>query len=565
MEKLFLELTLVLVTAGVLSLVLHFLKQPTILAYILTGLVIGPLGAFSLHEPEILHALSQIGITLLLFMVGLELDLGQLKKIGWRSAVAGIAQVVFTATFGVLIGLWMGFSLVSSVYIAVALTFSSTIIVVKLLTEKKELQTLYGRLVVGIFLTQDFIALIILILISGNAESSVDSPVFVTLASLALKAALLCAGIILASKYVFPKVLRYVGKNDELLLVFTLAWGLGLAVFVQLPFMGFSLEIGGFLAGLALSSSAVHHEVSARVRSLRDFFILIFFIVLGSQLTLSGLQSMLWPAVVFSLFVIIGNPFIVQIILTTLGYTPRTSFLSGVTVGQISEFSLILAALGLKLGHISAEISGLVTLVAMITITTSSYAILRNENLYYRLSWLLKYISFGHGQAEVTLKKVHELKNHIVLIGVHRTGKQLARSFQKNKTKFAVVDFNPDVAEYYNSLGVPAICGDASDPYIQELSGFENAKLIISTVPSLQDNKAIVESVENKKLKAKLIIICQQEDDAKKLYEHGAHYVLLPHYLNSLHLERIISHSQPGLHLNKLRSHHIKALKVQDF
>ncbi len=121
------------------------------------------------------------------------------------------------------------------------------------------------------------------------------------------------------------------------------------------------------------------------------------------------------------------------------------------------------------------------------------------------------------------------------------------------------------MAEYYNSLGVPAICGDASDPYIQELSGFENAKLIISTVPSLQDNKAIVESVENKKLKAKLIIICQQEDDAKKLYEHGAHYVLLPHYLNSLHLERIISHSQPGLHLNKLRSHHIKALKVQDF
>lgn len=562
MEKLFLELTLVLVTAGVISLVLNYFKQPTILAYIITGLVVGPLGAFSLHEPEILHVLSQIGITLLLFMVGLELDIGQLKKMGWRSAVAGIAQVIFTASFGLLLGLWLGFGFLESLYVAIALTFSSTIIVVKLLTEKKELQTLYGRLVVGIFLTQDFIALIILILISGNADSSAATPVTTTVALLAAKAALLCGAIIFASKYIFPKIMRYIGKNDELLLVFSLAWGLGLAVFVQLPFMGFSLEIGGFLAGLALSSTSVHHEISARIRSLRDFFILIFFIVLGSQLSMSGLQTMLWPAVIFSLFVIIGNPFIVQIILTSLGYTSRTAFLSGVTVGQISEFSLILAALGLKLGHISPEISGLVTLVAMITITTSSYAILQNEKIFYKLSWLLRYISFGHGQAENYLKKDHSLKNHVVLVGVHRTGKQLAGALMRTKTKFIVVDFNPDVAEYYDAQGIPAVCGDASDPYIQEVAGFDHAKLIISTIPNIQDNKAIVESVENKKLKAKLIIMAQQESDAEKLYQHGAHYVLLPHYINSLHLERIIQKDRPTVHLNKLRAHHLKSLKI---
>jgi hypothetical protein len=260
--------------------------------------------------------------------------------------------------------------------------------------------------------------------------------------------------------------------------------------------------------------------------------------------------------------VILVNPFIVQIILSSLGYTRKTSFFAGITVGQVSEFSLILAALGVKLGHIFPEISGLVTLIAMITITVSSYAILRGETLYRILEPLLALFTFGQGQAEKHLKIQTQLKNHVVLIGVHRTGKQLANSLIKSKTKFVIVDFNPEIAEYYNSMGVPAICGDASDPYIQELAGFEHARIIISTMPNLQDNKAIVETVQNQKLKAKLIIMAQQEGDAEKLYEHGAHYVLLPHYINSIHLERIINHEKPTLHLNRLRQHHLKALRA---
>jgi Kef-type K+ transport system membrane component KefB len=273
MEKLFFEIALVLVLAGGVSLIVNWLKQPAILAYIVTGLIIGPLGAFALHEPDILHALSQIGITLLLFMVGLELDITQLKSMGWRSAVAGIAQVAFTSFFGTLLALALGLSIVPAIYIGIGLTFSSTIIVVKLLTEKKELQSLYGRLVVGIFLTQDFVALIILMLLSGGLNAPSALPAYAQLALIVIKGVLLGSFVALISKYVFPKIMHHIGKSDELLLVFSLAWAMGLAVFVQLPFMGFSLEIGGFLAGIALSRTAVHHEISARIRSLRDFFI----------------------------------------------------------------------------------------------------------------------------------------------------------------------------------------------------------------------------------------------------------------------------------------------------
>jgi Kef-type K+ transport system membrane component KefB len=560
MENLFVELTVVLVLAGGCALLVSFLKQPSIMAYILAGLILGPFGYWRLHQGETLHALSQIGITLLLFMVGMELDVTQLKKIGRRALLAGVGQVLITTLIGFLVSLALHFSVLTALYIGLALTFSSTIIVVKLLTEKRDLQSLYGRLVVGIFLTQDFIALVILmILSSGNDAGSLGLPLWGQIAFTLLKGLLLVLAISGLSTYVFPRLLKIVGKSDELLLVFSLAWALGFAVFVQLPAIGFTLEIGGFLAGLALSSSSLHHEISARIRSLRDFFIMIFFIVLGSQVSFVGLTTMLLPALLLSAFVLIGNPLIVLIILSLLGYKPRTAFFAGITVGQVSEFSLILIALGTKLGHVSPEVTSLITLIAIITIAFSSYGIMHAEKAYTWLSGLLAWFDFTGGSAEHHQKE-SELKHHIVLLGVHRTGKELAESFLKQREKFVIVDFNPDVAEHYARQGVQVICGDASDPYIQDLAGFRHARMIVSTLPELHDNLGVVESVRNQKIKAKLIIMAQNEEDARALYKHKVDYVLLPHYINGLHLSKILKHPNPHQHLTSLRTQHLRAL-----
>jgi Kef-type K+ transport system membrane component KefB len=560
MENLFVELTVVLVLAGGCALLVSFLKQPSIMAYILAGLILGPFGYWRLHQGETLHALSQIGITLLLFMVGMELDVTQLKKIGRRALLAGVGQVLITTLIGFLVSLALHFSVLTALYIGLALTFSSTIIVVKLLTEKRDLQSLYGRLVVGIFLTQDFIALVILmILSSGNDAGSLGLPLWGQIAFTLLKGLLLVLAISGLSTYVFPRLLKIVGKSDELLLVFSLAWALGFAVFVQLPAIGFTLEIGGFLAGLALSSSSLHHEISARIRSLRDFFIMILFIVLGSQVSFVGLTTMLLPALLLSAFVLIGNPLIVLIILSLLGYKPRTAFFAGITVGQVSEFSLILIALGTKLGHVSPEVTSLITLIAIITIAFSSYGIMHAEKAYTWLSGLLAWFDFTGGSAEHHQKE-SELKHHIVLLGVHRTGKELAESFLKQREKFVIVDFNPDVAEHYARQGVQVICGDASDPYIQDLAGFRHARMIVSTLPELHDNLGVVESVRNQKIKAKLIIMAQNEEDARALYKHKVDYVLLPHYINGLHLSKILKHPNPHQHLTSLRTQHLRAL-----
>lgn len=560
MNNLFIELAIVLVLAGACSFFVSFFKQPSIIGYILAGLILGPFGYHHLHEGEALHALSQIGITLLLFMVGLELDVTQLKKIGRRAIIAGVAQIGITAAIGLLLGLVLHFSVLTSTYIALALTFSSTIVVVKLLSEKRDLQSLYGRLSIGIFVVQDLVALIILMVLSSSGEaSSLGLPVWGQILFTLLKGILLGLGIAALSSFIFPKLLKIIGKSDELLLIFSLAWALGFAVFVQLPFIGFSLEIGGFLAGIALSQSSVHHEISARIRSLRDFFIMIFFIVLGSQITFTGIGTYLLPALFLSLFVLIGKPLVVLTTLGMLGYKPRTSFSTAMTVGQISEFSLILFALGAKLGHVSSEVSSLITLIAIITIALSSYGIMQAERIYTWLAGLLDWFDFTGGTAE---KHQHgsPLKNHIVLLGAHRTGGELAQSFLKAREKFVILDFNPDVAERYSHLGVEVICGDASDPYIQDLAGFRHARLIVSTLPELHDNLGVVESIRNQKLKAKLIIMAQNEADAKALYRHKVDYVLLPHYINGIHLSKILKHPHPHQHLTSLRRQHLKAL-----
>lgn len=561
MESLFFELTVVLVLAGACALLVHYLKQPSILAYILAGLILGPFGYWRLQESDALTALSQVGITLLLFMVGLELDISQIKKIGRRAVIAGATQVVLTAALCYLLAHALGFSVLTSLYIGIALTFSSTIIVVKLLAEKMDLQSLYGRLAIGIFLVQDLVALIILMVLSSGNVASAGTALLNQIGLTFTKGLLLVVAVVGLNMYVFPKLFKAIGKSDELLFVVSLAWALGLATFVQLPFMGFSLEIGGFLAGLSLSASSVHYEISARIRSLRDFFIIIFFIVLGSQLSFAGLTDAIIPAVVLSLFVLIAKPFIVTIILSFLGYKPRTSFYTGITVGQISEFSLILVALGLKLSHLNPEVVSLVTLVAIITFALSSYSIVRVDTLFELLKKPLSWLDFAGGSAELHQKE-STLKNHVVLLGSHRTGKELADSFTKAHEKFVVVDFNPEVAEQYAHLKVPIVCGDAADPYIQELAGFKHARMIVSTLPDTHDNLAVVESVRNQKLKAKLIIMAQNNDAARELYRHKVDYVLLPHYINGIHLSNILKHPNSKQHLSALRNKHLKALEI---
>ena len=553
MDHLFLEITLVLALATALGIAARALRQPTLLGYIATGIIVGPLGLMRLNNPDVIDTMAQFGIAFLLFLVGMEMNFAELKHVGKPAMKIAAGQILFTAVVGLVIALLLGFPWIPALYLAITLTFSSTIIVVKLLSEKKALDSLYGKIVIGVLLVQDFIALGVLILLSGLSGPGLDpARLPVTLLATFAKGAALLGLALLIGKYVMPRLLHRLAGSQETLFLASLTWGLGVAALASLPQIGLSLEIGAFMAGVALAESVEHYQIMSRVKSLRDFFAVMFFIVLGSKMVLGGGGAVWGPTILLSAFVLIGNPIIVMALMARLGYRPRTAFMAGVTVAQISEFSLIVVTLGHRLGHIDQRVVSIVTAVGLITIVLSSYLVLYSEWLYARVGPLLTAL-WPQAHAEKRVGRP-TLKDHVVLIGCHRMGHNILHSLLELQREFLVVDFNPDVVARLHRRGVNALYGDMTDPDIQELAGVDEARVVISTVPSLQESENLIERVRARGGRAKIIVTAESEFDAMTLYEKKADYVVLPHFIGGLQLARILEEDRTLRTLEKLRA-----------
>lgn len=550
MQNIFLEITLIICLAAFFAIVFKWLKQPIILAYILTGIALGPFGFFNLSSKDILQLMAQFGITLLLFMVGLELKLSDLRSVGRISLLTGIGQIVFTSLIGFFICLALGFPFIASMYVSIALTFSSTIIIVKLLSDKRDLHSLYGKISVGFLLVQDFFAILLLIFLAGFNNLNGEALSALSFMGTLAKGAILFGGIIYLSKTLLPKMVDMVAHSPEALFLFSLAWAFGLASFVSSPLIGFSVEIGGFLAGLSLANSTENLQIASKIRSLRDFFITIFFVILGMNLTFSNISAILGPAIVLSLFVLIGNPIIVMVIMGLLGYRKRTSFLAGLTVAQISEFSLIIIFLGNKLNHLTEEIVTLITVVGIITFTLSTYMIVNGNKLYLILAPVLSIFERKHGKKDEILhsaKELSEVKDHVVLVGGDQMGESLINTLEAMNKDIVVIDFDPAVVNKLEFKNVHRLFGDISDTEIKELAKIHSAHLIVSTIPDVEDNLILIKEVKNFKSKAIIIVTALDSKDAKILYAENADYVVLPHLAGGRQLARLLEKDLSGL------------------
>ena len=552
----FTEIALALVIAALFGFIAHMLKQPAIIGFIAAGIVAGVLGFSNLGNPEIIESLSSIGVALLLFMVGLEMRFNELKHVGVTSLLTGIGQIVFTCGIGFGILYFLGVSVVPAIYIAIALTFSSTIIVIKLLSEKGDLHSLYGKIVVGFLLVQDFVAVLILVFLAGIQSSGDPTLSF----GLVLIKGLIMAIATIGLSKIFPKILHLIGTSQEMLFLFSIAWSLGVAAAVASPFIGLSIEIGGFLAGLSLASSSEHFQISSRLRPIRDFFIIIFFIGLGFKM-MEGVGSVdLFKAAVLSILVLIGNPLIVMVIMGVMGYKSRTSFMSSLAVAQISEFSLIVMALGYRLGHVGGAEVALVTIVGIFTIFCSSYLIIYSEKLYGLFKPFLVMFEFRKKKKKEEVS-IADRKGHIILIGAHRLGQNILLSLMESGRDFVIVDFDPEVVKDLSRKGLPVIYGDASDEDIREAAGFSTAKAIVAAVPNFNDNAVILKEAKTENPKIKVINTASDEYHAEKLYELGSDYVMLPHYLGGEHLGNILKNRNWARMLDTLKERNMSYFK----
>ncbi|MFH0836124.1 MAG: cation:proton antiporter [Candidatus Micrarchaeota archaeon] len=555
--SIFVELAGIFIVTVALAGVARFLKQPLIVSYIVSGIVVGPVFLDLVRATDTIAAFAQIGVAFLLFIVGLSLNPRVIKEVGKVSLVTGVGQVVFTSVIGFFILKLLGFSTVVSLYVSVALTFSSTIIIMKLLSDKRDLETLYGRIAIGFLIVQDLIAIVILIVLSSIPSGAGGA---LELGHIASGLAVLVALPVLGFLFL-PRVINAVAKSQEFLLLFSIGWCLAIAA--AFHYLNFSVEAGALLAGVMLSFSPYNQEISFKVRPLRDFFIVLFFILLGSQMIFDNITLFLIPSVVLSAFILIGNPLIVIMLMGALGYTKRNSFRAGLTVAQISEFSLVLIALGVTLGHLTGEILSLVTIVGLVTITGSTYMILNSDALY---ACLAKPLSLFERKG----RKVDELKFHkeghydVVLFGYNRIGFDVMDSIKKIKREFLVVDYDPAVITRLADEGIDCQYGDANDLEMLDSLSLQKVKMAVSTIPSFETNSLLVKKIRHANKKAIIIVVSHQIEDALRLYEQGATYVLLPHFLGGRHASMMIEkHKLDSSEFLKAKKAHIKHLELR--
>lgn len=463
----------------------RFLKIPSIVSFIFAGLFLGPLtGLVSLNHT--LELISEIGIALLLFLVGLELSFDRIKDVGKVAVVAGIGQVVFTAAGGLVICLLLQFTFIESLFLALALTFSSTVVVVKLLDHMGDLNKLYGRIAVGIFLVQDLVVVVLLTLLAGLAGLESDQEV--DLAAIAGNLGLAFGGMTLilviamvASRYVLPKPFAWAARSPDAILIWALCWCFGLVLLAET--MALSLEIGAFIAGMALAQLPYNGDLRHRLHPLMNFFIAIFFVTLGIRTELEEAMAA-WPAaLILSLFVLIGNPLIFLFIITRMSYSQRTAFRTSVTVAQISEFSFIFAAMGVASGLIGSTILSIVALVGIVTIAVSAYMILYSEALYRlckRWGLLRIFPSRGSAGEEEGEEEEAERSGHIIVVGMNSLGRELVKRLVNHGEKVLAVDTDPGKLEGLS--GAETFIGNVEYESVVVEIGLKHAKLVISAL-----------------------------------------------------------------------------------
>jgi Kef-type K+ transport system membrane component KefB/Trk K+ transport system NAD-binding subunit len=510
------EIALLLLAAALAGLVALRLRQPLILAFIIVGIIVGPVGLDVIRSTDQLRLFSEMGLALLLFVVGLKLDPQLIRKMGSVALATGLGQMAFSGILGLAISRGLGMPLLSAIYVAAATVFSSTILIVKLLSDKRETDSLYGRISLGLLIVQDIVVVFAMIGLSALTGASSLHPALQFML-ISLKGAGLLVGLWAASKFLFPRILPVVARSAELLLFFGITWALLLAVISEL--LGFNKEVGAFVAGLSLASTMYRDLLSTKLASLRDFLLLFFFIELGSHFELGSVGSQFTTAILLSLSVLLGKPLIVMAIMGWMGYRKRTGFMTGLAASQISEFSLVLMAMGVSAGHIGNEILGLVTLILMISMGISVHLIIHGQILYERLAAYLRIFEKKGSDREdagpITPAEIRE--DLIILIGLGRYGNKIGTELICRERAILGVDFDPQAVALWRSRGEKAVFGDAGDPDFAHVLPLSNASWVISSIRNTRIDSGIIRTLRHAGYKG--YFACAAEESLESLDE----------------------------------------------
>jgi len=476
--QLLLNLGFIVITAATFAFVGKLIRMPTIVGYILAGIVLGPV----LHLVELDHSLeliSELGIALLLFLVGLELSFAKVKDLGRVALILGGIQVLLTAIGGMLVAHFMGFAPMEAIFLGGTVTFSSTVVVIKLLDQKGVMNRLYARISIALFLAQDIVVIAALTVLTGFGGSEPLAPIelLINFSKAFGGMAVLLILALTAARYLLPKPFAWAARSPDTVFIWALCWCF-LVVILAHQFH-LSVEIGAFLAGIAIAQLPIHEDLHRRLHPLMTFFIAVFLVTLGIKMELSSFAA-IWPAALgLSAFVLLIKPIIVFSILARMRFSEYTAFQTAIATGQVSEFAFILLALGATTGLIGANIVALGGLVGITTIALSSYLIIHSEALYAAIArtGLLKLL---RAKQEPDSEILRHRENHIIVVGMNALGREIVKQLTVRNERVLAIDTDPKKLEGLGDADI--LIGNVEYQSVVEEVGLREARLVVSAL-----------------------------------------------------------------------------------
>ena len=552
--------------AALLGLLANRLRQPLILAYLATGVIIGPVGLNLVGDRQSISTVAEMGLILLLFIIGLEIDLKKLVAAGRPVLVTGALQVPICLLLGLgFFGLLHpGGGRFAVLYLAACTSMSSTLIVVKLLYDKYELDTLPGRITLGVLVFQDLWAVAML-----AAQPNLRNPNLAPLLASILKGVLLIIWSLAASRYVLPRLFRSVAKTPELVLVTALAWCFFLAAAAST--IGLSREMGALIAGVSLSTFPYNLDVIAKVTSIRDFFVTLFFVALGMQIPVPDPHLLLLAAAAAAFLV--ASRVVVVPILYALGMGHRASLLPAVNLAQISEFSIVIASLGLARGQVDASVLTVVILVFAATSVSSTYLIRYNDAVQEALAAAMRALRVPDVKGSL-VEAADDHRRDIVFLGFFRDASSVLEEFEHWRLSkrenllddLLVIDFNPNVIGELRKRGIACVYGDIAHVDTLHHAHIEPARVVVSTITDDvlrgTSNLRLLKGVRHVCPTAQLIVTTEHIPDALALYEAGADFVYVPRLHSAGDLARAIQRGHRG-DLHRVREEAIEELTAR--
>lgn len=544
MDNIFVQFAIILSISSFLGLIALKLKLPLVVSYLLAGVALSLLSVFDTSGSLVLHILPEIGIAFVLFLIGMELDLREIKSLGVPIVSAALIQILITTTVGFFVTRGLGFGIKEGILLGLGLAFSSTVVVVKILTERQDSSSLYGKLAIGILLVEDLVAVAVLMAISvGSSTFNLGLQESLPMLTLVLKGIGLFVLAFVLSKYALKKIFDIVAKSTELLFFTSITWCF---VFTSLSVLaGFSIEIGAFLAGVALASSPYHFQIQGKIKPLRDFFITLFFIYLGSQIKIQYLLNGLPVILIFTTFALIFKPIVYMFVMGLFGFKKHTIFQAAISLSQISEFSLIVLVVGASFAGVSSATISIMAAVAVISIIASSVLISNSRKIYKFLLPLMHIFERKGKKHFLDTQPVGEMEDHVIIIGAHRVGGPLAGYLKREGIPFLIMDFNPHLVSKLRDEGMNVIYGDIGDPEVLDSLQIEKTKLIISTAPSLSDNEILLSECKRRKTDAIIIVRAEDKAHGEALKALGADYIMSPERVTGSYLVKQIKDHWP--------------------